>query len=173
MRHRVRVTFVALALLIPTVAWGLGADHPSTPISNDKWPKGLAELVNGENRVHGYFVNAIDILFFRGDASALNAFLTDYSRLAGTQLRLVLHPGKLEVKSPWDEQRRNLEADWKLYAAPYEEDGARPKSGEFVTRVDVWLGGSVKLEELRVPANVAVESGGEIEAFVKSHAKRR
>jgi hypothetical protein len=173
MRQYPIVFFAALALLIPTIAWGLGADHRSGAIDNNQWPKGLAALVSGDNRVHGFFVNETDILFFRGDALALNTFLTKYSELLGTKLQLVLHPGKLEVKSPWDKQPRKIAADWKLYAAPYEEGGAQPKSGEFVTRVDVWLGGSVKLEELRVPANVTVKSGGEIEAFVKEHAKAK
>jgi hypothetical protein len=173
MRQFCTVLFAALALLIPTIACGLGADHSRGAVNNDKWPKGLAELVNSANRVHGFFVNEIDILFFRGDAPALNTFLTKYSELPGTKLQLVLHPGKLEAKSPWDKQPRKIAADWKLYAAPYEESGAEPKSGEFVTRVDVWLGGSVKLEELRVPANVTVESGGEVEAFVKEHTKAK
>jgi len=173
MRQYATVFLAALALLIPTMALGLGADHPSGAVNNDKWPKGLAELVNGGKRVHGFFVNEIDILFFRGDASALNTFLTRYSELPGTQLRVVLHPGQIEAKSPWDKQPRKIAADWKLHAGPYEEGGAEPKSGEFVTRVDVWLGGSIKLEELRVPANVTVESGGEIEAFVKGHTKAK
>ena len=169
MRHCVHSTF-ACALLISTVAWGLGADHPSTPIDNEKWPKELAALANSENRVHGFFVNQIDVLFFRGDASALSTFLTSYSQLTGARLKLVLHPEKLAVKSPWDKQPRKLEADWTLYVAPHEQGEALLTSGELVTRVDVWLGGSVKLEELRVSANVSVESGGEIEAFVKAHA---
>ena len=53
-------------LLAPSVAMGLGADHPpGQPVfGTDAWPKGLAELVNSPLRVHGYFVNEIDVLFF-------------------------------------------------------------------------------------------------------------
>jgi hypothetical protein len=149
---------LALALMAPTLAWGLGADLPSTAVTNGKWPKGLAELVNTPARVHGYFVNAADVLFFAGDAPALNAFLTKYAQLPNTKFKVILHPGKPEVKSPWDEQPREIVADWKLYAAPYDEAGLRPQAGEFVTRVDVWLGGAVKWDELRMPANVPVES---------------
>ena len=36
----------------------------------------------------------------------------------------------------------------------------------YYTRVDVWLGSGIKLEELRIPANVEVVSGGEIEKFI-------
>lgn len=163
---------IAFAFLIPAIAWSVGADHPSHPITNDQWPEGLAELVNRDNRVHGYFVNFEDILFFQGDTTALNAFLEQYAKLANTRLKVVIHPGKLEVKSPWDDEPRNISADWRLYASPFTRDqlqAGRLKPGPFVTCVDVWLGGSVNLKELRVPKNVLVESGGEIEAFVETH----
>jgi hypothetical protein len=167
------VAGMILALLIPTVAWALGSDHPKQPVHNDKWPKGLAELVNADNRVHGYFVNWEDVFFFRGDTASLNTFLIQYAQLPDTRLQVVLHPGKLEVRSPWDKQpRREVVADWKLYATPFTRDqvqAAGVKPGPFVTRIDISLGGSVRLDELRVPANVPVESGGEIEAFVKRH----
>jgi hypothetical protein len=38
--------------------------------------------------------------------------------------------------------------------------------------VDVWLGGRIKLDELRIPANVEVASGGEIEKFVTDREKK-
>ena len=170
--RKVAVAGIILALLIPTVAWALGSDHPKQPVNNDKWPKGLAELVNADNRVHGYFVNWEDVFFFRGDTASLNAFLNGYAQLPDTKLKVVLHPGKLEVSSPWDKQPRDVAADWKLYATPFTRDqvqAAGVKPGPFVTRIDIWLGASIRLDEIRVPANVLVESGGEIESFVKRH----
>jgi hypothetical protein len=172
MPRRLAIPFATFALLVPTLAYGLGADHPAGPIRNERWPAPLAELANAANRVHGYFVNSADVLFFRGDTPALNAFLATCARLPDTQLKVVLHPGKLDVRSPWDKHPRDLQADWMLYAAPYEEDGARPHPGHLVTRVDVYLGGSVKLDDLRIPASTPVESGGEIESFVKAHPKK-
>jgi hypothetical protein len=73
-----------------------------------------------------------------------------------------LHPGKPELQSPWDGRPRAIVADWKRYAAPHDEAGARPEAGEFVTRVDVWLGGAVKWDQLRVPANVPVETHDQV-----------
>jgi hypothetical protein len=175
--RRFAIAVMTLTLLVPTTAvWALGADHPKQAVTNDKWPKGLAELVNAENRVHGFFVNWEDVFFFIGDTAALNAFLAKYAQLPDTKLRVVIHPGRLDVRSPWDKQPRGIAADWKLYATPFArdqvmKDGVKP--GDFVTRIDVWLGGSIKLDELRVPEKVVVESGGEIEAFVKKHEQAR
>ena len=143
------------------------------PVNNDKWPAGLAELVNSENRVHGYFVNWEDVFFFRGDTAGLNQFLAKYSTLPAAKLELIVHAGKLEVKSPWDKQPREIVANWRLYTSPFEREqltanGLKP--GDFVTRVDVWLGDAIKLTELQVPQNVSVKSGGEIERFVEQHA---
>ena len=174
--RRFAIVVMILASLASTPAWGLGADHPRQPVNNDKWPRGLAALVNADNRVHGFFVNWEDVFFFKGDTAALNDFLTKYAELPDTRLHVVVHPGRLEVRSPWDTQARDIAGDWKLYASPFtrEQVQAEPlKPGPFVTRVDVWLGGSVTLGELRVPGNVSVESGGEIEAFVKRHAEAR
>ncbi len=36
-------------------------------------------------------------------------------------------------------------------------------------QVDVWLGGQIKLDELQIPDDYTVESGGEIEEFIKRH----
>lgn len=162
------------AVLIPTLAEALGSDHPNdTPIGGtDKWPAGLTELVNTDQRVHGYFVNWEDILFFEGETAALNGFLEKYAALPDTKLEVVLHPGKLEAKAPWDKNPTGVAADWRLYASPFSPDQVREvgvEPGPFITRIDVYLGGGVVLNELRVPQNVAVTSGGEIEAFIEAH----
>ena len=170
--RRFAIVGMILALLIPALAWAVGSDHPKQPVNNDKWPKGLAGLVNAENRVHGYFVNWEDVFFFKGNTAALNDFLTNYAQLTDAKLHVVIHPGRLDVRSPWDKQPRLIAADWQLYASPFTRDQVQAdgvKSGPFVTRIDVWLGSSIKLDELRVPEKVSVESGGEIEAFVKKH----
>jgi hypothetical protein len=161
-----------MLLLTPTVVRALGSDHPNAAVNNDKWPAGLAELVNAKNRVHGYFVNWEDVFFFRGDTAALNTFLSKCAELANTKVEVVLHPGKLEVRSPWNKEPLKIAGNWQLYASPFSREqveGDHVKPGRFIVRVDVWLGETLKLSELVVPANVAVRSGGEIDAFVKTH----
>ncbi len=173
-----RMQFV-LALLIlcfaAAQALGLGADHPKGPITlSDKCPIGLAELVNRPDRVHGYFVNWEDVYFYAGDTKVLNEFLDGYAKLPNTVFRLVIHPGPKKARSPWDKQDRDLQVEWTLYTTPLVR-GAQDvptNDGKFHTRVDVYVGGRIKLEDLRVPAAVLVESGGEIERFVMEHGKK-
>ena len=43
----------------------------------------------------------------------------------------------------------------------------------YVVSVDFWIDRGVRLEEVVVPANVVLSSGGEIGAFVAEHDKRR
>ncbi|MEM8737797.1 MAG: hypothetical protein AAGG38_04875 [Planctomycetota bacterium] len=176
MRKSIAV-ILGLALLVPTVVWALGSDHPQQVVQQPNWPEGLAELANAENRVHGFFVNWEDFFFFRGETADLNEFLTRYSMLASTKLEVVLHPGKLEVRSPGDEQPRDVVANWRLYARSRFLSSTLLDKAEidpaFITRIDVWLGGEVKLADLRVPHSVSVRSGGEIEAFVREHGEKR
>jgi hypothetical protein len=159
---------------VPCCLLALGADHRADrPVKTDGWPAGLAEIVNADNRVHGYFVNWQDVFFFRGDTGALNAFMDKCAKLPGTMLKIVIHPGKLEVKSPWDKAPRDIAANWQLYTTPFERqqlENDHVKPGPFVSREDEWLGETLKLADIKIPANVTVESGGEIEAFVKNRA---
>lgn len=164
------------AILSASAARTVGGDHPAGPVDNEHWPAGLAAIVNAPDRVHGWFVNWEDVFYFRGDTQDLHRFIRRAVALPGCDLRVVLHPGPLDVRSPWDAAPRPLRADWTLYAAPFTreqvtDDGITP--GPFMLRIHVYLGGRVRLDGLAVPAEVTVESSGEIEDFVRRHAERR
>jgi hypothetical protein len=161
--------------LLPALVLALGADHPAGALPGQPhWPAGLVGLVNAKQRVHGFWVNAEEKFFYRGDTTALNDFLAQYAKLKDTKLVLVLHPGGGEVRSPWDKTSRGP-ADWTLYFCPrdwllHAPGGSVQKTDPTtISRVDVWLGGSVRLTDLTVPENVTVESGGEIEGFIRKH----
>lgn len=148
--------------------FGLGSDHPKGPVDGHAhWPQGLKELVNREGRVHGFWVNDEDVFFYAGDTQALNQFLEVYAKLPKTALTVVIHPGLKNARSPWERQDRDLPTQWSLHT------GGDSKDGRFVTRVDVWLGGRIRLEHVRLPANVEAASGGEIERFVAEHNKKK
>jgi len=54
------------------------------------------------------------------------------------------------------------------------EDVPRPKDGSgYVVAVDVWLDGKIELEKLEVPADMVVESGGEIGEFIEEHNSKK
>ena len=145
---------------VPSLVFAMGADHTGPVGGNDKWPKGLTALANREDRVHGYFVNWEDVFFYSGDTKTLNDFLAGYAKLDNTVLQLVIHPGPEWARSPWDKADRNIPVDWSLYTSPFAREdleAGRP-SDKFITRVDLFPGRNVSLEELEVPANVEVQS---------------
>jgi len=139
------------------------------------------------------------MLLFAGDHTAFNQVLERYARLKGTRLALVLHPGRgmakiVEVELPGctirlyqmasmrDPGRRNLPSrkknipfDWRVrivHTGWLTKDPERAK-GSYVVTVEVWLGGNVFLGDVKVPLNVEVESGGEIEKFIAKHEAKR
>ena len=159
-------------------AFGLGADHPADrPVGGSpEWPVGLVDLVNRDQRVHGFFVNANDF-FFSGDTDALNEFLSFYAILKDTPLTLVLHPGGATAASPWDKETRTA-CEWEVSVLrrgwhPRAPEDSANKDARYVVMVDVWLGGQVELDTLQVPLSVEVKSGGEVEDFIAAHEERR
>jgi hypothetical protein len=168
-------TVIGCALLMASRdASALGSDYPNDrPVTGStNWPKGMDRLVNATNRVHGYFVNAEDILFFSGSAAGLTAFLQDYSRLEGVlSRRLVLHDGLGEAKSPWAKTGRPC--DWKLYACPkgwynaavllkqgtnsVEAVQRAAKEPGYLVEVHFWTGGRIALGQIDIPKNVVVQ----------------
>jgi hypothetical protein len=172
----VRLFLFALALscgaLTAPEAFALGSDHPKGPVDgNELWPDGLKELANRSDRVHGYWVNETDVFFYDGDSKALNEFMDGYSKLKNTALRVVIHAGARKARSPWDKTERDIPVAWILAASssPLDKAVVQNAGGRFYTRVDVWLGSRLKLDDLRIPAAVEVVSGGEIEKFIAKH----
>jgi hypothetical protein len=175
-----RLFLFALALscwaLTAPEAFALGSDHPKGPVAGNKgWPEGLKELANWQNRVHGFWVNETDVFFYDGESKELNKFMEGYSKLKNTALHVVIHAGAKKARSPWDKAERDIPVAWSLHASfsPLVRGGMPSPRGRFYTRVDVWLGSRLKLEDLRIPAAVAVVSGGEIEKFIAEHRSRQ
>jgi hypothetical protein len=167
------LTFAATA----TPALGLGADHPNDrPVSHKEWPDGLAEIINGTNiRICGFFINASDWFYFKGNTEVFNTVLAAYAKLKNTPLRLVLHPGRCLGKAPWD-KGKGTPCEWSIavirrgWGAPKAKPG---ETGNYVVTMNLWLGGDVALNGLDVPLNVDVESGREIETFVVDHQAKQ
>jgi hypothetical protein len=110
------------------------------------------------------------VFFYSGETADFNRFVEAYSKLENVELRVVIHAGATKARSPWGNADRDIPADWSYYVwntGPVAK-GSKPAP----TRVDVWLGSRIKLEELRIPANVEVVSGGEIEKFIAERKKQ-
>ncbi len=152
---------------------GLGTDHPHPVIKGDGgWADAYYKIFNRPDRVHGFFVNSGDVFFYAGNTKAFNEFLVQCSVLEDISFKLILHVGRQKARSPWDKEDRDIAIDWRLYV-----DRRSVKKGEgrqpFIGEIDLWLGGSVKLAEVKVPINILVTSGGEIQDFIAEHEKKR
>lgn len=123
----------------------------------------------GPNCVHGYMVNWEDTYFFAGDTAAFNEFIQGYSKRTDLKLRVVIHAGTKKARSPWDKADRDIPADWSYYVWNAGIPDVRKPAP---SQVDVWLGSRIKLDELRIPANVEVASGGEIESFIEQRQRK-
>jgi hypothetical protein len=109
----------------------------------------------------------------------MNDFLAQYAKLTETPLVLVIHPGKAPSEESVGE-KFTKRYDWKLdsmYPAftRDKEWFRKPDGGRWrrVVVLNAWLGGNIRLDELKVPANVEVRSGGEIENFVEDHNRKQ
>jgi hypothetical protein len=159
-------------LLAGANAFGLGSDYSTNEVTpQSSWPKGMVELVNSTNRVHGFFVNAEDLFFFQGDAAEFNSFLLAYSKIEGIENHeLDLHEGVGDAKSPWEKTPRAC--DWGLYGSPkswlklgeLSQQGtnsvdtlkAAARDTNYVLRVNFWTGGKIAFDQIKVPKNVKV-----------------
>jgi len=162
---------LAIFLACSIQVFALGGNHPADkPVNLDKAPTGLNQLINNQNRVHGFFVNAEDRFFFSGDTSAFSSFLKQYTALKNIAgHRLIVHSGKGVAKSPWDDGD-GKPCDWMLDVAPVswregnadkvfrDKDGSRLKEGdkEYLVELHVWTKGKVDISKLKIPKGVLV-----------------
>lgn len=162
------VLFLAVALVIlPQTSRGDEYSNDEPVTAAPEWPAGMKDLVNAYARVHGYWVNAVDVFFFTGGTEEFSGFLKAYSEIDGiSSHRLTLHPGKGQVKSPWDEGRK-IPCDWKLVGYPetWKYKDADPES--YILEVHLWLIGNVDFSGVDVPANVQVTESKKNDRFIE------
>jgi hypothetical protein len=154
--------FLSIVLLSAT-ALGLGADHKNGDLPrHDGWLAGTYEAVNLPCRVHGYWINSSDTLFYRGENLVLEEMLEKLNSNKDLKVRVVLHAGKGIARSPWSKDVVES-ADWSVTIAG---KGAITYAQNQIT-VNVWFSGNISLDELTIPRGVVVESGREIDTYIE------
>jgi hypothetical protein len=176
--QKILISYVALLMVLISAdsVCALGSDIPKGPVGSPQWPAGLTELLNRPNRVHGYFINQMDVYFYTGDVSAFNEFIAQYAALKGTSLSLTLRPGRGTANSPWDKEK-TTPCDWfvnvrRIWSKDAPADRATTKPS-FSVSMSLYLGGQIDLKDVKVPLSVEVMSDGSIERFIKEHEARR
>jgi hypothetical protein len=154
------------SLAVGTAAQALymewGPWKPGQSVNASFWPKGADALANRKERTGGHMLNSFDHFLYQGDAAALNAFLTDAAKVQGSRsIMLIGGEERVGLTNP-----RLEGADWTMSVS------ANSHVGVFLPS-----DGKVKLQDLKLPANVPLESWGEVGADVKriveEHEKKR
>ena len=161
------IAIVGIALT-PILAFGMGADHsPGDLPLHEGWPAGVYDIVNQANRVHGFWVNSSDILFYQGSHAELHKMIRECAAAPNVNLVIVLHAGSGVAESPWSKQPVGP-ADWSVTIY-----GDQPiTKHQRNIAIDIWFGGSLTLSDLVIPTSVTVKSGGEIEKFIQEHTAK-
>ena len=92
-----------LIMLLPTLCVGMGADHEAGDLPL-RWSKDVYQAVNQPNRVHGFWVNSSDVLFFKGSNAELQAMTQKLNQANAPNVQIVLHAGTGIAKSPWSKK---------------------------------------------------------------------
>ena len=125
----------------------------------------------GKHFVHGFWVDMQSVVFYAGDAAQLNRDLPKYLEGEYASRKVVLHVGTKRAESPWDTQPRDTFADWSVSTWDDPADAAKA-TPRWLLQIDIWLGGKIKLEDLRIPEGFEVVSGREIEKFIQQRKQQ-
>lgn len=147
------------ASVLPARALG-GLTH--CEISTQAWSASIAGHVmqHADRCVLSSFVNDSEIWWLAGDAEALQALLswlqaTTYATDGRSRLEIVLHEGTPVVEA-LGEAHPGLSADWRLTLSG--ERRRKRRRGPMDTiawaRLDVWLGGRIAPDRLRIPDGI-------------------
>ena len=170
---------IMLALVVvvcPSVFGVSGEVDISRPIvQQTDWPAGVADVLNSQKPVYAFFVNFQDNYYYSGDAAAFNDFMARYAELSGIPHTLVLHCGRGEVKDRIADSadgQPSYAFDWYVFVVPpMIPDGGLDKSSPYkrYVTVNLYLGCNIQLSDIKVPGNVTVKPGKEIDQFIKKH----
>jgi len=165
----------ALGVVAFLIAMQFAAPETAFALGWDMGPKERAAM--GAHCVHGYWVNESQCVYYAGDVALLNADLAKLEAsskdlpITFATRKIIIHAGTKQAASPWDKGPRDIPADWSVQTFDEPNDAAKPVPGRHL-QVDIWIGSRLKLNDIQIPAGFAVESGGEIEAFVRKSASR-
>jgi hypothetical protein len=127
---------------------------------------------------YGYMVNSASYYLFNGDTATLNRWLEkearglEIVREETTVAKVVIHTGVGEYKRPADPDQIVRRADWSLAIRPSVKlsDDRKKTSTTLRVTVHVWPGEQVRFDAIKIPKGFVIESGGEIERFIRTQS---
>lgn len=151
-------------ILMSVLVVGNMSDQEVFAAGNDFTQEQIAYA--GKHCVHGFWLNEQIVVFYAGDTAQLNRDLPRYLEGQYATRKVVIHVGTKRAESPWDTKPRDTFADWSVNTWDDWEDAVQSVP-RMRMQIDIWLGSRIKLEDLRIPEEFEVVSGGEIEKFIQ------
>ena len=133
----------------------------------------------GKNCVHGFMGNfGEDGIFYAGKTSELNEHLRALeANERNSEKTIIIHPGAM-VLPGYLKPEHETSVDWLLSRRPNPPVESKiklykgPLPSTFRVQIDIWLGGNIKLDELKIPQDFEVRSSNELENFVAHHEQQ-
>lgn len=181
MKIRICVIALAIALLLVSPSNALMEFIGKGPIGLFQGiPKELVDLANDEARVAASIGPIADATCsYVGDTARLNTFLQAFANMPETELYLqvYLHAGRFTLNmNRYDNTDTIQNIDWTMSVSQNYKGRTNAQdfgNRDWLSRVDIYLGGDIKLDTLDIPKNLEVKSAGEIEAFIAKHAEKQ
>ncbi len=158
------VASLLLAPQLQTKAFALGEEgFGNKPFSNANykdWP-GVLPVLNHKGRVYHRWVNGNEDFYFQGDAGALNEALENFANVESDNKRVVILADAGNTKS--FDGKREFPYDWKVHlcggiARAFSTRHNDPPIHDLGPTLTIRVGGKVKLQDIRVPATLQLES---------------
>ncbi len=168
------LAFLLVALPTREAAAMITGGEGNTPIADPGWPKGAAAIFNHAGRFAWWegppFGGGQWHSECRGNATALTAILTGFSRMDGKTKRVVVHDGvgqSFWISEPARKDAARMDWVFMVWQPPSWErlsrlpaginpTDARDRSDGPPSQIDVYTGGNVRWAEVKVPAGLEV-----------------
>jgi len=123
----------------------------------DEWVYGFCTICSG-----WCFPPDYDF-YFKGGASSFNDFMIEYGAVESLRHRMVIHSGTSAVTIPeegtWCRSGHveglEVPIDWKFR---FQDVDSPTAESVFDSHIDLWMGGNVELEKIRIPDSIRIES---------------
>ncbi|MDZ4853193.1 MAG: hypothetical protein SGI77_28215 [Pirellulaceae bacterium] len=126
--------------------------------------------------VGGWLSEHGNTAYFQGGTTILNEQLAVLANDEYLSFKIILHVGASMIDDPEEgtssKPNPKLSVDWAVQkGCPFETvRTGRCRCKEQNVFVHIWVANDIRLKDLKVPAKFDVESGGELDEFVKKHA---
>lgn len=156
------LSLVLIVLSRPGMLRGAGMEEfgnsPLSPANYVEWP-GLVEVADDDCRVYTSWVNGNEDFYFAGTTEQLNESLKEFAEIKVKTHEVLIRPGP--GKAHTFNRERTLDCNWhvnvhggisKIVTTKDQGDKIWPAD----PTMEIWIGGSIELDKIKIPEGVTV-----------------